>query len=629
MASRNKDVLYLNFKNAIEHVPGFKGNRERDLKDIFNLDINNDGWLVPRPGMIERDPTVLFDSVGALDADTPSIKNAIRTRVPRGGFAQFAPTLYKDIGNHQAVIINRVRPANNPQGVQTDSRLYYLPKTATWASVRNNRLLLIADISENYFIDIDDNIRYDWNLDGPIPIRIDRSTESNAFFTFRARLLQQYQAGLSAFSTYPVATLDETTISAYRWTFENPDISIVSNARTVYMSIDKPQTAVITWLNEPNVKSNAGTVHATRALALLNDGLITSAEYDLISEEEDNVDEFFISNVLIPNWATHVGVYKAELPSSVYQVGTELFDGIGDVSPTTILTGTALIASGAITANPGLVATGVPIVIFGLITLSATHDSVTRIYDIDYESVDAIDDSEYIRLKLHRINNPTDIEISFGIPIEIDENDVVYLDARYNITPTGRLNHIVEHAGRIYGVDGESQDIIFSHIDGNGNSNYLAFPKQNRFPVSASGITPIIKLQQMPDKGGIYVFKRDAIHYIEGQNIFSGLYDISISAQTDISAAGYKENIGCLSPFSIVSDGTIVLFVGTDDHVYALQGSVATPIGLSIKPFIEALTIEQQSHIVCAWHNRRFYLTLFDSTLLLDTDKKWKLLATF
>ena len=39
MASTINPLLYLNFRNGIEHVPGFRGSREGDLKDIYNLNL--------------------------------------------------------------------------------------------------------------------------------------------------------------------------------------------------------------------------------------------------------------------------------------------------------------------------------------------------------------------------------------------------------------------------------------------------------------------------------------------------------------------------------------------------------------------------------------------------------------
>ena len=194
---------------------------------------------------------------------------------------------------------------------------------------------------------------------------------------------------------------------------------------------------------------------------------------------------------------------------------------------------------------------------------------------------------------------------------------------------------IILHAGRVYGVNDDMQQVVFSHIDGSGINNYFAFPPANALPTDASGVAPIEALEQMPNRGGLYVFKRDSIHYIDGQNIFSGLYDINVSAQTDISAADYKKGVGCISARSIKNDGSVVLFIGSDAQIYTLTGKTAQPIGVNVQPFIESLEISELTGITASWYKRRFYITLPDSTLVLNTERKywtrfdWKLKDIF
>ena len=476
------------------------------------------------------------------------------------------------------------------------------------------------------------------SLAPPIFLEGSGISESSAFLSLRSKLHTKYIAtpNIDIFSGYPFeqqssATSSKIKVNGWRVGYENPDLALTSKtASTVYVEVESPVESFINWLYEEDIVYGS-TTYSTRYKALLAASVITSAEHDEIESQAEQTREFKINLDSKPNWATHIGLYKTEIPSSLWVTEVIEAQEIADtarsvVSTGTILSGTGLILGNIVIAtatfNPIVAGTILVIIGIGSLIIDAGTEKEVH-YDIDIEGVEALDDAVYKRHELLKIpDDAGDNNYDFSIQ-NTPDTDEVYLDARYNESPPANLRAIAVHAGRIYGVEGFTQNIVFSHIDGNGLSQWLAFPPQNQINTTSSGFTPVVALEQMPNKGGLYVFKRDAIHYIEGHNIFSGLYDISVGTQTDISAAASKKNIGCISPNSIINDGTMVLFVGSDDQIYALVDKTASPIGLSVKPFIQELTLTEQENISAQWHKERFYLTLKDSTLLLDTERKF------
>ena len=508
------------------------------------------------------------------------------------------------------------------------TRYYKVPKDTHHASIRKGQILLLADGETQSFIDVENNRAYDWILTPPKVIAIAHPDELPEFETLRASLVTSYRTNAHAtpdlYSGFPSRDQTGRDNNLYGWkmTYENPDLAIGTKpANTVYIQYEQPQDSMLAWLLSGPV-TYLGTTYDHRYLALLAADHITSSEASTIEAQERSQLQAVLDITDKPDWATHIGLYRAEIPLAAYGIDDIDAPGASEFSTVTTITGSALTVGGAIVASQSLVVGGAAIAIIGLISLLDNEDPDNLIhYTIDVEFISNISDEEFLLQDQHRIEGDTG-EYTFEM---LDNKGIeeVYLDAFYNDTPPEKLDAITIHAGRLYGVDRETEEIVFSHIDGNGISNYWSFPKANAISTTASGTTPIVKLEKMPGSGGIYVFKRDAIHYIDGQNIFSGLYDINVSAQTDISASDYKKNIGCISPRSVKNDGTVVLFVGNDDQIYQMAGKQASPIGSNIKPYISALTIEEQQDIVTEWHNERFYLTLPDSVLILNTERKY------
>ena len=505
------------------------------------------------------------------------------------------------------------------------TRYYRFPKNTHWEQIQRGKILLLADGEHPYFIHVQENKRYDWTLKPPQIARFQpRSDESAAAIRARVKITNAFLYENNAtrqwlWKAFPHDRLRRTSDSApaqdtyyaalYKATYTYEGIGIESKASAIYVDVLSPAQALAAWLSDENIVDNSGTEYETRLDALVAENVITTAERTTLQVEIDNQLIFTFKDFDDrPDWAQDINIYR----------NVEYLSTVAEISEREVPTNAGWwdrFFSGFVEF----------VTHFGLNLIIGNDDNPdtdTRVYrEINRELVNSIPDENF---RLHTKRRITGIENdTIAIPNSSTEVVDVFLDAIYNESPPESLDAITIHAGRIYGINRETEEVIFSHIGGTGASNYFAFPVVNAIETSASGIAPIETLEKMPNSGGIYVFKRDSIHYIDGQNIFSGLYNINVSAHTDISAADYRKNIGCISPRSVKNDGNSVLFLGSDDQIYVLAGKNATPIGVNVKPFIEDLEISELKDVVTAWHNERFYLTLPDSVLILNTERKY------
>ena len=81
--------------------------------------------------------------------------------------------------------------------------------------------------------------------------------------------------------------------------------------------VESPVESFINWLYEEDIVYGS-TTYSTRYKALLAASVITSAEHDEIESQAEQTKEFKINLDSKPNWATHIGLYKTEIPSSLW-----------------------------------------------------------------------------------------------------------------------------------------------------------------------------------------------------------------------------------------------------------------------------------------------------------------------
>lgn len=626
MRQRQKKPFF-NFREGIKAVPAFFGG---EIKDILNWKVSDNGFLEPRQGsrLINIEDT--FESQGAI-SETITFPDGARHIDRRNVYDQITP----DTQIATLLWEKTERRGNTIIGQTPVNRIYYLPKNATHVNVRNERFMLIAEDAGNFFIDAESNRRYDWNLNSPYIMEYNEDTYTDAFRIVRARLVSDYNAGnfrgIKSAENFPFDRLvnndDNIRVEAWRAVFYNPDLEIRSKVSNTFARI-YDLDPILEWLSEPYDLDEHRETEDYRYHALLHDELITQAEETVIQETIENTESHITLNISeLPDWANHVELYRAFLDEGLL-TSTEIeiddsYDA-GDIfNAIEVGVGTGLTIGGLVLGNTF----GIGLGILGTVTgitgfILSEGDSVGKRYEIDRENLAGYSDENFQR----RINEPIyfrdqdEMEVSVKI---LEKNSFIYLDAQYNESPPEQMNGITKHAGRIYGVDTDSQDIVFSHIDGNGINQWFSFPPQNRLSTENSGQSPIQNLQVQPSKGGIYALKRDAIHFIDGKNIWSGLYDIEVGTNTDIDASGTVQNTGLLTQNAIANNGSEVVFIGNNRQVYAMAGRQFQPIGVDIKPFIEDIPDDALEQISVTYQNEQFYLILPDSVLVLDTERKY------
>ena len=646
MRQRERIVPKINFREGINAVPGFFGG---DIRDILNLDLDDNGFCVPRPDMrpvenpligtyprsIRRtwkateadatDTTHIFFSTGTLkiglatsssllaglsnndrlilirnndylevqiDGTTLTIVNEDTPILTfQASYSGGTAINFQDGDEVHVVILfegeDDMHYRDGDQFVVAHwlgdevsdpvTRFYRIDADDSYVSSHRGRILYIAGENGKYFIDVRKNRRYDWEFRS---LQINRLTSVSGlanlvtlYNTLVQRFVVHYTANpnLDIYEDFPnlreEARLAEAVPTAFKVIYAADSVGFRGPASNVKSAL--AQTALVVEADMYNWILQNRDELLQRSIANFSNN-----DYALITNIGKNEGtRIWVDTENLPNWEgldLQIEVYGAPIPEDLYE-----FDE--DENTLTI---------------------------------------------IDEDAFRAIPDSEYFRIGSMPAS-AVETEQSISVSLIAQEDQFVYLDAQFNHVPPEKLYAITEHAGRIYGVDGETQEVIFSHIDGQGVSNRWVFPPQNAMPTDASGVSPIQAIEQMPNRGGLYVFKRDGIHYIEGQNIFSGLYNISVDTSTDISAADYKKNIGCISRRSIENDGESVLFIGSDHQVYQLVNKSAKPIGRTIKPILRKTPIEDLQNVVTEWHNERFYITLLDTTLVLNTERKY------
>ena len=552
---------FINFKDGINAVPGIFGNR-REALDILNLDVDDQGWLSPRKGIRKID--VQLNSQGFRDFRIGAHYVTLGTRPDEE---------IHYIAGEQLVVAHWLGEKEN----DAVTRVYFLDADDSWVSSHRGRILYIAGKNGKYFIDMQSNRRYDWDFSALHITDIVAPTLSNTRLTqfnrLSADLLIAFTAsrGHNVWSEYPGfhdGELRFTSITSTPYAFK-----VTYSATT--LGFEGPASPHLIGFLTPDIRKTEIYKWVFENRNALRENILTTGFGDddkslVETIQNQSPTTVYVDKANLPDWQginLQLEVYAAEIPEALY-------------------------------------------------TLEGTDITI-----LDEIAVRSLPDSEYVRVGKETPNTESiqGIETSL-IPTE---DEIFYLDAQFNHPPPESLYAITEHAGRIYGVDNDSQEVVFSHINGQGVSNRWVFPPQNALPTDASGVSPIQALEQMPNRGGLYVFKRDAIHYIDGQNIFAGLYSISVGTTTDISAADYKKNIGCISRRSIENDGSGVLFVGSDEQIYILAGKDATPVGVTIKPFIRGIPIDELKNVTTEWFNQKFFIALPESTLVLNTEHKY------
>lgn len=198
----------------------------------------------------------------------------------------------------------------------------------------------------------------------------------------------------------------------------------------------------------------------------------------------------------------------------------------------------------------------------------------------------------------------------------------------WNEPPPRNFEHITSYAGRIWGYDRDSNAVLFSFIDGNGVSRWDTFPIENvaiphSINMEGSHESAVTAISQIPGRGGLYVFYRDAIQTIRGQSLISGIFSTALP-RTDLDASGGIPDFGTLSPKSIVTFRGSTIFLGSDRRIWQLVGEQQpVDIGAPVQEFIDNIPITRLDEVFAVGWDDKYIISGGNRQLIYDVQKKY------
>ena len=285
--------------------------------------------------------------------------------------------------------------------------------------------------------------------------------------------------------------------------------------------------------------------------------------------EDEDPPEFDVDIELIsrnrPPWATHINIYVSENPTTLLQQNELLIKAIE---------------------------TGFDFFRIGIIEVSENTLS-------DYEGVI---DSSSLRLDSFEHDGPVEGFHTIGA---------------YGVGLWGAAKN------RVY----------FSKIGNNGEQRIYALPSENAlvphsFPLSRSGQSLIQYIHPAAHDSALLVFKRDAIHVIRGKGVISGLYDPNTIVEVDIDASQVMEGVGTMSPRSVLTVGSAVYFVGSDNRFYQYgmnwRGQTEVrDVGLPIQRYLNEFDVVELQNLVAFLYGNSYCLITPERVIIMDMNRKY------
>ena len=148
------------------------------------------------------------------------------------------------------------------------------------------------------------------------------------------------------------------------------------------------------------------------------------------------------------------------------------------------------------------------------------------------------------------------------------------------------------------------------------------------FPLPKSGQSPILHVHPAAHEAALMVFKRDALHIIRGKGVISGLYDPTLVVEVDIDASSVIVGLGTMSPRSVLTVGTSVYFVGSDNRFYQFgtdwRGRTdVRDVGLPIQQYLDDLSVEDLDNLVAFLYKNCYHLITPERVIILDMTRKY------
>jgi hypothetical protein len=542
--------------------------------------------------------------------------------------------------DEQLVVAHWLGDEDTPNGI---TRLYYFPRDASWVQDEIGRLLyLVGRGQDPKIIDIKDNIAYDWVTTAPIAgtddafsMEIVNQDEINV-----NKDLLAIEADKSEIASFNVFQPDRSIKEAYI------DIRAITDITSASLEVrDADGDLVRVLLDKEYLAAGGHRIHWDGRNEAGNGVADPPFIITLI------VDEVSGKEIVIRGDSSQTVEMAGTLPdpSNFYLSGEFRFVCFTYANPDLNLESLPSLVSKEriyfwhspdedppdlrITATPDT--TGMPDWAT-IINIYISDDPISYITEPPVVGTDRRENLKAIETG-YDFFKIGELEISEGVASQvISEYEGVVdrglvLDSYEHDSPVDGF-HVIGAYG--VGAWGAARNrVYFNKIGNNGEQRLYALPSENAlvphsFPLARSGQSPILHIHPAAHESALLVFKRDALHIIRGKGVITGLYDPQTPVEVDIDASGVIVGTGTMSPRSVVTVGSAVYFVGSDNRLYEYgtdwRGRTdIRDVGLPIQKYLNALSVEQLENLVAFLYQNCYHLITPDRIIILDMTRKY------
>ena len=518
----------------------------------------------------------------------------------------------------QLVVVHWLGDEDTPAGIK---RHYLLPRDASWVQDERGRLLYIADANENpIFIDLKDNVSYDWKLNAP----------SQGLFSMQLvgtdRSFRAERTGFSLGTMLPV--LDPTapaTLPFYIRAFANTELEdasvrITTDAGVVVKVLFEGvlPRGEHRWLwDGRNETGEAVAVAPYNAVLQIvqSDGtdVTSSSRFRVSDRPTGSFDPYYVSyepRTICSTFANPELNFES-LPSRLQQVHLFFWNESGDPPGFNV----RFSLGGSTTPN------------------WATHLNIYTNQDFVSDEISRPIETgvEFYRLgdipvSDNRAFGYDDTDLWTG---ELDTTNI--LDSYDHDGPVEGFHSIGAYGVGIWGAAGNR--VYFNKIGNLGDQRIYALPSENAlvphsFPLSKSGQSPILHVHPAAHESALLAFKRDALHIIKGKGIISGLYNPNTVIEVDVDASSVIEGTGTASPRTVLTVGSAVYFVGSDRILWQYGSNWRgqtdlRDVGLPIQKYLNEVSDDDLENLVAFLYQNCYHLIMPKRVIVLDMTRQY------
>lgn len=626
MPHRDAQIIPIaNFTGGTNQAPGFLRQARGAAEEMENLVLDLQGRPVRRKGYTTVSQSVL--PIGTTAADYT-------------------------VGD-QLVVVHWLGDSSEPDGVK---RAYQLPRHASWVQDENGRLLfVVAPDTTPYFIDVKENVRYEWDLSRiDFPVFIDFTTIYHGDRELQQLSDQRNENAMRLGNVEDVPSfrerIEDTTPTGYSPMYvvaqlatDIGEIEIAITQRDEFLGFDAiarddtevtlysgpiKQGSYMWYWDSRDAEGNpievegetyklVGKIHETdieeRRIAGEEDEKV--AELDITWDPDDVLPEHF--TILKQRRFTCLTYVNPELniesrPSPIREL--PVYDVLENSRNRDIEFAMGIGTDHNVWEN--------------------APDWATHVYV--YASTETVPIDHELEGK-----EASEVGVDFR---RIAEFQRTTESLRAKAVSDGELLDSYEHDGPIdelhvigaYGVGlwgAANNRVYFNKIGNQGEQRLYALPSTNAlvphsFPLSKSGQSPILHIHPAAHESALLAFKRDAIHIIKGQGVISGLYNPDVVVQVDIDASSVIVGTGSASPRSILTVGSGVYFVGSDRRFYQYapdwRGNARLrDVGLPIQKYLNEIAEDDLPNIVAFLYQNCYHLITPERVIIMDMTRNY------